>query len=253
MKIKADNKDDLRKGLDQGMTFSHQFESFLAIVEIDPYEEKQIRNELGLVPSEWMVVDSRNVKKGSLVRGVTTWTNDYVYVKNTSPRAGKFSIRFFRGEPKSRGLDKSDSTEMAKYPRVILDATGGLTIPNSTTGKQTVAINTETLDEAGICTLSSNKFKLDILGDWDIVCEMDSLSGSTFSTITLRNDTQSSDVGNFQNMTAGSSPDSSNPTRRYFFEVTDVDDEYILQWVTGDASTTMSVSSMRIFLEPRWI
>lgn len=99
---------ELRQGLYRNHTFNDQFKSFFVDVTIDANEEVSIRNELNNIPQEWDVVDAKNAPAGSLMRGATKWTKDYVYIKNTYPEnAGTFRIRFFEGEPQTRSIGET--------------------------------------------------------------------------------------------------------------------------------------------------
>lgn len=92
---------DLRKFLRElqiGLTrlsFLDNFECFYAEVTIDNGDEAKIRNPLGLIPSQRIIV--RGGEGSELVSdGPTPWTEDYVYLKNYGPNTVTLTVLFIR-------------------------------------------------------------------------------------------------------------------------------------------------------------
>lgn len=78
------------------LTFSENFDSWETTQTIASGAEAKIRNEFrdGHIPTGFLVTFSRG--ENSLVAGTTTWTADFVYIKNVGAVSSTATIRFFR-------------------------------------------------------------------------------------------------------------------------------------------------------------
>ena len=61
------------------LTFGENFQSFETEVTIAANTETKIRNELTFIPN-YVIIDAKG--GGPVTRGDTTWTTNYVYIKN---------------------------------------------------------------------------------------------------------------------------------------------------------------------------
>jgi hypothetical protein len=87
---------ELRVGLYR-LRFDENFTCFVTTVTIPAGEELAIRNQLkdSSIPSWWLRL--RTDEPGLLVcDGPTVWTNQYVYLKNTSASTAVVTVAFFK-------------------------------------------------------------------------------------------------------------------------------------------------------------
>jgi hypothetical protein len=90
----------LSTGITRRLTPDDQFNSFVATITLNAGEERFLANTLRdmggnrIVPGEWQVIDSAGAPAGAVARGNTAWTQDRLYLRNTSEINGQFRIRF---------------------------------------------------------------------------------------------------------------------------------------------------------------
>lgn len=73
---------ELRAGLSR-LRFEDNFESYLVEISVPINTELKIPNKLKFIPSKFLVV-MRDEGGIYLAKGASTWTLDYLYIKNTS-------------------------------------------------------------------------------------------------------------------------------------------------------------------------
>jgi hypothetical protein len=85
---------ELTNGLTK-LDFSDNFQSFSVAVEIAAASELQIRNELDLIPTKWVIMD--NIVGGANIeRGDSEWTLDWIYLKNVGGSTCQATVTFFK-------------------------------------------------------------------------------------------------------------------------------------------------------------
>lgn len=88
---------NLIKELDRGLrdiNFVDNFDSFEVEVTIPNSSELEIRNQLTIIPTRYIIVSQSG--NGLVTKGTTTWTKDFLYLYNNGSVSVTAKIIFFR-------------------------------------------------------------------------------------------------------------------------------------------------------------
>ena len=88
---------NLVKELDRGLrdlTFLNNFDCFETEVTVPNSSELEIRNELTIIPTRYIIVSQSG--DGLITKGTTTWTKNYLYLYNNGSVDATVKIIFFR-------------------------------------------------------------------------------------------------------------------------------------------------------------
>lgn len=88
---------DLATGLVR-LTFAENFDSKTVEVTTTTLgTEVAVRNPyIDAIPTQWMVVNAENGAVGTLSRGSTKWSQDFLYFENDTTGSSVFTVRLFR-------------------------------------------------------------------------------------------------------------------------------------------------------------
>lgn len=88
---------NLVKELDRGLrdiNFADNFDSFETEVTIPTSSELEIRNQLTIIPTRYIIVSQTG--NGLVTKGTSTWTKDFLYLYNNGGVDVTIKIIFFR-------------------------------------------------------------------------------------------------------------------------------------------------------------
>lgn len=91
LKRLPDDLKDLEIGLKK-LDFINNFSGFKAIVTIPATSEVAIKNQMGIIPSQRLIV--RQAGGGAIIDGTTTWTLNNVYLYNTGATSAEVTVIF---------------------------------------------------------------------------------------------------------------------------------------------------------------
>ena len=88
---------NLIKELDRGLrdvSFTDNFDSFEVEVTIPNSSELEIRNQLTIIPTRYIIVSQTG--NGVVTKGTTTWTKNFLYLYNNGSVDVTIKVIFFR-------------------------------------------------------------------------------------------------------------------------------------------------------------
>ena len=88
---------NLIKELDRGLrdiNFVDNFDSFEVEVTVPNSSELEIRNQLTIIPTRYIIVSQTG--NGLITKGTSTWTKDFLYLYNNGGVDVTIKVIFFR-------------------------------------------------------------------------------------------------------------------------------------------------------------